>query len=48
METIGCTETSVPHMLRRIPRERTTHLERGGSLKSHVVVNMLKEVVLSA
>jgi hypothetical protein len=40
MGMIGCPETSLQNYdsaLRDIPEERTSHLHRGGSLKSHKV-----------
>ena len=48
MGPIGCTETSVHHTLRRIAKERTTHLQRVESLKPRVVINVFKQVILSA
>jgi hypothetical protein len=48
MGPIGCPETSVRNYnctLRKIPEAHRYHLNRGGSLKSHIVGSMPQEVM---
>jgi len=47
MGSIGCPETSVRNYystLRNIPEQRKSHLHRGGSLKSHIILRSSRQL----